>query len=146
MTYPEAVDIALCYGWIDGHKKSLDATHFLQKFTPRRKASTWSKINVDKVAVLTEQGRMREAGLAEVERAKRDGRWEKAYKSPKDMEPPADFVKALEGNKNAKRFFDGLGRSKKYGFSWRIETAKREETRKKRIDEFVKLLAEGKTL
>ncbi|KAK5659652.1 hypothetical protein OQA88_860 [Cercophora sp. LCS_1] len=146
VTYDEAVDTALCFGWIDGQRKGLDDTHFLQRFTPRRKASIWSKRNVDKVAVLVSSGRMRAAGQAEVDAAKADGRWEKAYGGSSTMVIPEDFQSAVNRNKKAKTFFESLGKTKQYAFVWRIETAKREETRKKRIAEFVQLLAEGETL
>lgn len=146
VTYDEAVDVALCFGWIDGQRKGLDAIHFLQRFTPRRKASLWSKRNVDKIASLEAAGRMRAAGRAEVDAAKADGRWEKAYASSSTVVVPDDFQAALDRNSRAKKFFETLGRSKRYSFLWRIETAKREETRKKRIDEFVELLARQKTL
>ncbi|KAK4160385.1 bacteriocin-protection, YdeI or OmpD-associated-domain-containing protein [Cladorrhinum sp. PSN259] len=146
VTYDQAIDTALCFGWIDGQRKGLDAQHFLQRFTPRRKNSLWSKRNVDKVGVLVASGRMREPGKVEVEMAKSDGRWEKAYSSSSTMRVPADFEAALEQSKRAKTFFDSLNRTKRYSFLWKIETAKRAETRQKRIAEFVTLLAEGKTL
>jgi len=146
VSYDEAVDTALCYGWIDGQRKAHDETHFLQRFTPRRKASVWSKRNVEKVAALVAVGRMRPAGQAEVEAAKADGRWEKAYAGSSSIEVPDDFQAALDRNKRAKKFFDGLGRTKRFSFLWRIGTAKRAETRKKRIDEYVTLLAQQKTL
>ncbi|KAK4140939.1 uncharacterized protein C8A04DRAFT_39474 [Dichotomopilus funicola] len=146
VTYDEALDTALCYGWIDGQKKGLDADHFVQRFTPRRKNSLWSKRNVGKVAVLIDAGRMRESGQAEIDAAKADGRWEKAYAPPSTMEVPPDFQAALNRSKKAKTFFEGLGKSKRYAFLWRIETVKREETRKKKVEQFVALLAEGKTL
>ena len=146
VTYDEALDTALCFGWIDGQRKTHDAQHFIQRFTPRRKRSMWSKRNVDKVAVLIESGRMRQAGLAEVEAAKEDGRWERAYSASSVMEVPEDFRAALERDAKAKAFFDGLGKTKRYAFLWRITTVKREETRRRKIVEFVGLLAEGKTL
>ncbi|KAK0639522.1 bacteriocin-protection, YdeI or OmpD-associated-domain-containing protein [Cercophora newfieldiana] len=146
VTYDEAVDTALCFGWIDGQRKSHDENHFLQRFTPRRKASIWSKRNVDKVAVLVESGRMRPAGQTEVDAAKADGRWEKAYAGSRTIAVPEDFEVALSRNKKAKNFFETLGKTKRFSFLWRIETAKRAETRKKRIDEFVALLAQQKTL
>jgi uncharacterized protein YdeI (YjbR/CyaY-like superfamily) len=146
ITYDEALDTALCFGWIDGQKKSHDVDHFLQRFTPRRKRSMWSQRNCAKVAVLVEAGRMRPAGQAEIDAAKADGRWEKAYSSSSLMEVPDDFQSALDRNKKAKTFFDGLGKTKRYAFLWRIATVKREETRRKKIDQFVELLSEGKTL
>lgn len=146
VTYDEALDTALCFGWIDGQKKTHDAHHFIQRFTPRRKKSMWSQRNVDKVAVLIEAGRMRQAGHAEIEAAKADGRWAKAYSSSSVMEVPADFQAALDGNRKARTFFEGLGKTKRYSFLWRLATTKREETRRKKIEQFVQLLGEGKTL
>ncbi|GAB1320013.1 Bacteriocin-protection, YdeI or OmpD-associated-domain-containing protein [Madurella fahalii] len=146
VTYDEAIDIALCFGWIDGQRKSHDAEHFLQRFTPRRKKSIWSKRNVDKVTELIAAGRMRDAGQLEIDAAKADGRWEKAYSSASVMQVPPDFQAALDRNKKAKTFFENLGKTKRYPFLWRIETAKRDDTRKKRIEQFVGLLAGGKTL
>ncbi|KAK4123137.1 hypothetical protein N657DRAFT_634336 [Parathielavia appendiculata] len=146
ITYDEALDVALCFGWIDGQKKSHDEHHFLQRFTPRRKNSMWSKRNVNKVAVLIAAGRMRQAGQAEVDAAKADGRWEKAYSSSSTMEVPDDFQAALDRNRKAKTFFESLGKTKRYSFLWRIVTAKREDTRRRNIEKFVGILAEGKTL
>ncbi|KXX81277.1 hypothetical protein MMYC01_203217 [Madurella mycetomatis] len=146
VTYEEALDTALCFGWIDGQRKSHDAEHFLQRFTPRRKKSIWSKRNVDKVGELIAAGRMRDAGQLEIDAAKADGRWEKAYSSASVIQVPADFQAALDQNKKAKTFFEGLGKTKRYPFLWRIETAKRDDTRKKRIEQFVELLAKGQTL
>ncbi|KAK3682232.1 bacteriocin-protection, YdeI or OmpD-associated-domain-containing protein [Podospora appendiculata] len=146
VTYEEALDTALCFGWIDGQRKGHDDGHFLQKFTPRRKSSLWSKRNVAKVAVLIEAGRMRAGGQAEIDAAKADGRWQKAYASSSNIKAPPDFQKALDRNKEAKVFFDALNKSKRYSFLWRIETAKRDDTRRKRIEQFVGLLADHKTL
>ncbi|KAL1841466.1 hypothetical protein VTJ49DRAFT_7021 [Mycothermus thermophilus] len=146
ITYDEALDAALCWGWIDGQRKGFDAQHFLQRFTPRRNGSLWSKRNCDKVASLIEAGRMRSPGLAEVEKAKASGLWEKAYAGSSTIEVPNDFQDALDRNPKAKTFFEGLGRTKRYPFLWRITTAKRAETRSKRIEQFVELLAAGKTL
>ncbi|KAK4188560.1 bacteriocin-protection, YdeI or OmpD-associated-domain-containing protein [Podospora australis] len=146
VTYDEAIDCALCFGWIDGQRKSHDAQHFIQRFTPRRKKSMWSKRNVDKVAVLTAPGRMRPAGQDEVDAAKADGRWEKAYSGSSVMEVPADLEAALGKNKRAHTFWEGLSRTKRYPFLWRIETAKKAETREKRVEEFIGLLSKGKTL
>ncbi|KAL2181156.1 bacteriocin-protection, YdeI or OmpD-associated-domain-containing protein [Thermothelomyces heterothallicus CBS 202.75] len=146
ITYEEALETALCFGWIDGQKKSLDADHFIQRFTPRRKGSLWSRRNVEKVEALIAAGRMREPGWAEVEAGKADGRWEKAYAPASAMQVPDDFREALERNSKAKAFFEGLGKTKRYSFLWRITTAKREETRRKKIDQFITLLARGETL
>lgn len=146
VTYAEALDVALCYGWIDGQKGSFDEQYFLQKFTPRRPKSIWSKINVEKVAGLIASGEMKPAGLKAVEAAKQDGRWAAAYSSQKNMEVPADFQSALNKNKKAKAFFETLTGSRRYSFLFRIETAKKAETREKRIRQFVEMLEKGETL
>ncbi|MBN8657422.1 MAG: YdeI/OmpD-associated family protein [Anaerolineae bacterium] len=146
VTYAEALDVALCYGWIDGQKGSFDEQYFLQKFTPRRPKSIWSKINVEKVEGLIASGEMKTAGLKAVEAAKQDGRWAAAYASQKNIVVPADFQSALEKNKKAKAFFETLTGSKRYSFLFRIETAKKAETREKRIHQFVAMLAKGETL
>ncbi|KAL7815208.1 bacteriocin-protection, YdeI or OmpD-associated domain-containing protein [Trichoderma gracile] len=146
VTYHEAVDIALCHGWIDGQRKSLDSTSFLQRFTPRRPRSLWSRRNVERVELLTAEGRMRPAGVAAVEAAKEDGRWERAYAGPATMEVPGDFEDALAGNEAAKAAFQGLSKAQRYSFLWRIQTAVKRETRELKIRESIDLLAEGKTL
>jgi len=146
VTYDEAVDTALCFGWIDGQRKALCDTHFLQRFSPRRKGSIWSKRNVEKITALEIAGQLREAGRTEVEAAKADGRWEKAYSSSSMMVVPEDFQTALDRNKRARDFWETLGKTKRYPFLMRIETAKRDVTRTKRIGEFVKLLASQRTL
>lgn len=146
VTYAEALDVALCYGWIDGQKGSFDEQYFLQKFTPRRPKSIWSKINVEKVAGLIASGEMKPAGLKAVEAAKQDRRWAAAYSSQKNMEVPADFQSALNKNKKAKAFFETLTGSRRYSFLFRIETAKKAETREKRIRQFVEMLEKGETL
>ncbi|KAH0494763.1 hypothetical protein TgHK011_008352 [Trichoderma gracile] len=146
VTYHEAVDIALCHGWIDGQRKSLDSISFLQRFTPRRPRSLWSRRNVDRVELLTAEGRMRPAGVAAVEAAKEDGRWERAYAGPATMEVPGDFEDALAGNEAARAAFQGLSKAQRYSFLWRIQTAVKRETRERKIREYIDLLAEGKTL
>lgn len=146
VTYAEALDEALCLGWIDGQKKSCDDTAFLQKFTQRRKRSVWSKINVGHIERLEKEGRMKPPGLAAVEAAKADGRWEAAYHSSQAAEMPEDFLTALEKEPGAKAFFETLSRSSRYPFFFRITTAKRPETRSKRIADFVALLKRGEKL
>ncbi|KAK7228231.1 hypothetical protein V2G26_000401 [Clonostachys chloroleuca] len=148
ITYDQAVDTAICYGWIDGQRKSIPdpGTHFAQRFSPRRPRSIWSARNVAKVDTLAAQGRMKAAGWAEVDAAREDGRWDRAYAGPATMEAPADFLAALEGNEAAREFWGGLGRSARYSFLIRIETAVKTDTRVKRIEQFVELLGEGKTL
>lgn len=145
VTYQEALDVALCYGWIDGQKRSFDDKYFLQKFTPRRPKSIWSKINTEKVERLMASGEMKPSGLKAVEAAKQDGRWDEAYKSQKNMSVPEDFQSALERNKKAMAFFETLAGSRRYSFLFRIETAKKAETRAKRIHLFVEMLERGET-
>jgi len=140
VTYAEALDIALCYGWIDGQKNSFDEKYFLQKFTPRRPKSIWSKINVEKVERLIASGQMKPSGLKAIEAAKADGRWKQAYSSQKNISVPEDFQSALDKNKKAKAFFETLNSSNRYPFLFRIETAKKAETRAKRIQQFVEML------
>lgn len=143
--YPEALDVALCYGWIDGIKKSYDAESWLQKFTPRRARSGWSKINTGHVERLVAAGRMQAAGLAQVEEAKRDGRWAKAYESQSKSTIPEDFLKALDKNAKAKKFFATLNKSNLYAISYRLQTAKRSETKEKRIKEILAMLEKGES-
>jgi uncharacterized protein YdeI (YjbR/CyaY-like superfamily) len=146
VSYSDAVDVALCWGWIDGQKKKLDDVHSLQRFTPRRARSRWSKVNVDRVARLTKAKRMQPSGLAEVERAKADGRWAAAYDSPSNMTVPDDFAAALDKNKQAAVFFETISAANRYAILYRIHDAKKPETRTARIEKFVDMLAEGKTL
>jgi uncharacterized protein YdeI (YjbR/CyaY-like superfamily) len=146
VTYPEAIEIALCYGWIDGQKQSHNAETWLQKFTPRGRKSIWSKINRDKALALIENGKMKPAGLAEVERAKQDGRWEQAYDSPSKAAVPTDLQRALNKNPRAKAFFATLEGRNRYAILWRVQTAKKTETRAKRIALFVEMLERGEKL
>lgn len=124
VTHDEVLDVALCYGWIDGQRKGYDDKYFLQKFSPRRRKSLWSKRNVNKVAELSAAGRMQPSGLAEVEAAKQDGRWQAAYDSSKDIVFPDDFLNALEKNKKAQAFFSTLSKSSMYAIAWRLATAR----------------------
>jgi len=146
LTYAQALECALCFGWIDGQKAALDDSFWLQRFTPRKARSKWSKINRDKVAALTDQGRMRPRGLAEVERAKADGRWEAAYDSPRSATVPEDLAGALAANPAAAAFFATLDATNRYAVLYRIHDAKRPETRAKRIATYVAMLADGKKL
>jgi uncharacterized protein YdeI (YjbR/CyaY-like superfamily) len=143
VTYDEAVDMALCHGWTDGQRKSHDDRFFLQKFTPRRPRSLWSKRNINKIAELTAAGRMQPSGLAEVEAAKQDGRWEAAYDSSRDMVVPEDFLEALAENTQAQSFFNTLSKSNVYAIAWRLATAKTPETRKRRFDVLLAMLGTG---
>jgi uncharacterized protein YdeI (YjbR/CyaY-like superfamily) len=146
VTYPEAVEVALCHGWIDGQKKTHDQHAWLQKFTRRGKKSIWSKINREKVAALIERGEMKPTGLAEVDRAKQDGRWEAAYDPPSRSTVPEDFQAALDGSPAAKAFWATLKSANRYAILFRIQTGKRAETRVKRIAQFVAMLERGETL
>ena len=146
VVYAEAVEIALCHGWIDGQVKRLDEQHYLQKFTPRRPRSKWSKLNREKAERLIAEGRMRPAGLREVERAREDGRWDEAYDSATTATVPDDFREALDAEPAAREFFESLGNTKRYAFLYRIRDAKRPDTRAKRVAEYVELLRVGKTL
>lgn len=145
-TYAEALDEALCYGWIDGQKYSYDEHSWLQKFTPRRPKSLWSQVNREKVAALIANGKMRPAGQAEIDRAQADGRWEAAYPSQSTAEIPDDFQAALDAQPGASQFFAGLTSAQRYSFLFRIITAKKAETRAKRIAEFAALLGRGEKL
>lgn len=140
LSYAEALDVALCYGWIDSQKRSHDASSWLQKFSPRGPRSIWSKINVDRVRALVETGRMRPAGLRAVEQAKVDGRWEAAYDSQSTATVPADFQDALDRNPEAREFFSTLDGANRYAILFRIQTAKRPETRARKIAEFIEML------
>jgi len=140
VTYEEALDVALCYGWIDGQKKGFDDKYWLQKFTPRGPKSIWSKINTEKVEKLIQGGEMQTAGLEAMEAAKKDGRWDAAYASQKNIGIPEDFQSTLDKNKKARDFFATLKSSERYSFLFRIQTAKKAETRAKRIQQFVEML------
>jgi uncharacterized protein YdeI (YjbR/CyaY-like superfamily) len=142
ISYPDAVDAALCFGWIDGQKKRDDESYWLQRFTPRSGTSIWSKINREKAVRLIELGQMRAAGLREVERAKRDGRWEGAYDSPSGAKIPPDFQAVLDQNPRAKAFFATLDSRNRYAVLFRIQTARKAETRAKRINQFVDMLSQ----
>jgi len=146
VTYAEAVEIALCYGWIDAQLKSQDTSYFLQRFLPRRPKSVWSKRNIEKVAKLIAQGRMQPAGLAEVEAAKKDGRWGRAYDSPATSMVPPDFQKALDAAPKAKAFFETLNKSNRYAMLYRLQNVKRAETRQAKIQTYITMLKAGKTL
>jgi uncharacterized protein YdeI (YjbR/CyaY-like superfamily) len=143
ITYDEALDVALCYGWIDGQVKKHDENSYLQKFTPRRPKSMWSKRNVDHITRLETEGRMKPSGMIEVEKAKKDGRWESAYDSQGKMVVPVDFIELLSKNKKAFDFFESLNKTNKYSIGWRLQTAKNPETREKRIMEIINMMNKG---
>lgn len=140
VTYAEALNEALCYGWIDGQKKSYDTDSFLQKFTPRRARSMWSKRNIELVAQLTDQKLMMPSGIAQVEQAQKDGRWAAAYDKPSEMVVPNEFITELQKHPVAEKFFATLNKSNRYAIAWRLQTAKTEETRKRRQDKIIALL------
>jgi uncharacterized protein YdeI (YjbR/CyaY-like superfamily) len=146
ITTPEALDVALCFGWIDGQRKSIDETYFMQKYTPRRARSKWSKINVGKATELIASGAMRPAGLAEIERAKADGRWAAAYDSPGKMTVPPDLQAELDKRPEAAAFFATLNSTNRYAILYRLHDAKRPETRARRLAQFVEQLERGETL
>lgn len=146
VNYQEAVEVALCYGWIDGLARKLDEDFYGQRFTPRRAKSKWSKINRTKVEQLIKDGKMKPAGLAEIERAKADGRWDAAYDSPSTMDVPDDLRLELEKKPRARRFFETLNKSNRFAVLYQIHDAKRPETRARRIAKFVEMFNEGKKL
>ena len=143
LTYAEALDQALCHGWIDGLKKSFDEQSWLQKFTPRRPKSGWSKMNTRHVERLIESEKMAPAGLKEVEAAKRDGRWKAAYDSFGNATVPIDFLKELAKDNKAKAFFETLNKTNLYSIAYRLQTAKKPETREKRMKAIIEMLARG---
>lgn len=146
MSYAEALELALCYGWIDGQKKSDGGGYWLQRFTPRSARSIWSKINRDKALALIASGQMQPAGLQEVERAKSDGRWQAAYDSARTAVIPEDLQQALAASPAAQAFFATLNAQNRYAILFRIQTAKKAETRAKRIAAFTQMLSEQKKL
>jgi len=140
VTYSEALDVALCHGWIDGQKKAFDESFWLQKFTPRGARSIWSKINREKALDLIQSGRMKPAGLLEIEKAKVDGRWAAAYDSQKSATVPVDFQAELDAHPDANTFFSTLDSGNRYAILFRIQTAKKPETRSRRVQEFIAML------
>jgi uncharacterized protein YdeI (YjbR/CyaY-like superfamily) len=145
VVYAEALDVALCYGWIDSQVARYDERFYLQRFTPRRSRSTWSRINRDKIEVLTKEGRMKPAGLEQVELAKADGRWEAAYASPANAAVPDDLRSALDGSPRAAEHFATLTRANRYAIIYRLDDAKKPQTRARRLETFVGMLERGET-
>jgi uncharacterized protein YdeI (YjbR/CyaY-like superfamily) len=145
ITYAEALDQSLCYGWIDGQKQAHDEHSWLQKFTPRRAKSGWSKVNTQHVERLVKTGQMTSAGLKVIESARADGRWNAAYDSPRNATPPEDFLRALDNNRKAKAFFETLNKANVYSIVYRLQTAKKPETREKRMKLILEMLARGET-
>jgi uncharacterized protein YdeI (YjbR/CyaY-like superfamily) len=146
VTYDEALEVALCYGWIDGQKKGFDDKYWLQKFTPRGAKSIWSKINTEKAEKLIKSGEMEAAGLKVIEAAKHDGRWDAAYESQKNISVPDDFQAELDKNPKAKASFATLNSVNRYAILFRIHNAKKAETRVRRIQQFVEMLERGEKL
>lgn len=148
VTYAEALDVALCHGWIDGQKRGFDATYFLQRFTPRRPKGLWSKINIGHVERLVAAGRMRAGGQREIDAAKADGRWDAAYDGSRTMAVPPELEQALSlaKHRKAKAFFDTLDAANRYAVCWRVQTAKKPETKAKRVEMLVAMLARGEKL
>lgn len=146
VTYDQALDVALCHGWIDGQKRGFDGDWFLQRFTPRRPKGLWSKINIGKVERLSAEGRMRPAGQREVDAAKADGRWDAAYDGARNMEVPPELAAALAKNRKARTFFETLDKSNRYSVCWRVQTAKKPETKAKRVETLVAMLARGEKI
>ncbi len=146
ISWQEAVTEALCWGWIDGVKKPLDASAFLQRFTPRRSGSNWSKRNRENAEQLIKDGRMRAPGLIHVQAAQQDGRWENAYAPASEMRVPDDFIAALDKLPEAKRFFAELNKTNLYAIAYRLQTAKKPETRTKRLNQLLSMLQKGEKL
>jgi uncharacterized protein YdeI (YjbR/CyaY-like superfamily) len=146
LTYDEALEEALCHGWIDGQRRGRDERTFVQRYTPRRPRSLWSQRNVDLIARLEQEGRMRPAGRAQVERAKADGRWDKAYGGASTLEVPPDLAAALAADPKAQAMFDILTSANRFGVIYQVTGAKRPETRVRRIARFVEELSRGETL
>src|SRR5688572_19654840 len=143
VSYPEAVEVSLCYGWIDGQANKYDENSYLQRFTPRRPKSIWAKKNIERVTRLIAAGKMKPAGLKEIEAAKADGRWKMAYDSPETMEIPDDFLKALSKNPKAKKFFGTLNKTNIYSITGRLQTAKKPVTREKRMKSILEMLSKN---
>ncbi|HEU5105415.1 MAG TPA: YdeI/OmpD-associated family protein [Solirubrobacterales bacterium] len=146
VTYAEALEVALCFGWIDSQKRGLDETHFLQRFTPRRPRGRWSKINREKAEALIEAGQMRPAGLAEVEAAKADGRWEAAYEGQKSAKVPPDLQRELDANPAVAEFFASLDSANRYAILYRLDEAKKPETRDRRLRKYIAMLERGEKI
>ena len=140
INYAEGLEVALCYGWIDSQAKSLDNKFYLQKFTPRRSKSVWSKVNTEKIKKLIAEGKMKPAGMAQVEQAKADGRWKDAYEPQSRAVAPEDFKVALDKNPKAKVFYDSLNSANRYAFIFRLRSVKRPQTRAAKIEKFIIML------
>jgi len=146
VSYAEALEVALCFGWIDSQKRSFDEKHFLQRFTPRRPRGRWSRINREKTEELIEAGRIRPAGLAQVEAAKADGRWDAAYEGQRSAAVPADLQRELDASPAAREFFATLDSANRYAIVYRLGEAKKAETRERRLRKFVEMLERGEKI
>jgi uncharacterized protein YdeI (YjbR/CyaY-like superfamily) len=146
VTYAEALELALCFGWIDSQKRGFDERHFLQRFTPRRPRGRWSKINREKAEVLLGAGSVRPAGLAEIDAAKADGRWEAAYEGQRGAQVPPDLRRELDANPAAAAFFAGLDGANRYAILYRLDEAKKPETRERRLRKFIAMLERGEKI
>jgi len=144
VNYDQALDEALCFGWIDGQVKTYDDQSYIQRFTPRRSGSIWSKRNIEHISRLKNEGRMRPAGMKEAEAAKADGRWDNSYDSPSNMTIPEDFMNELSKDQATAEFFNKLNKTNKYAIAWRLQTAKKPETRAKRMKAIIEMLSKGK--
>ena len=143
VNYDQALDEALCFGWIDGQVKTYDDQSYIQRFTPRRSGSIWSKRNIEHISRLKNEGRMRPAGMKEAEAAKADGRWDNSYDSPSNMTIPEDFMNELSKDQATAEFFNKLNKTNKYAIAWRLQTAKKPETRAKRMKAIIEMLSKG---
>lgn len=143
--HDKALDVALCYGWIDGLAKSIDEESFMQRYTPRGPKSSWSKVNREHIERLTKEGRMKPSGSAAVEAAKADGRWEAAYDSPKNAVFPPEFLALLESNAAAKSFLATLSKVNSYAMIYRLQNAKKQETKERLMERFIQMLEKGET-
>jgi uncharacterized protein YdeI (YjbR/CyaY-like superfamily) len=146
LSYDQALEEALCHGWIDGQTRRRDEATYRQRFTPRRRRSVWSKRNTEKAERLLAEGRMHPAGIAEMERAKEDGRWQAAYGGSAEIEVPPELVAALAAEPRAQAMFDALSRQNRYAILYRLATARRADTRARRVEQFVAMLARGETI
>jgi len=146
VSYSQALDVALCHGWIDGLKRTCDAQYFLQRFTPRKAKSLWSRLNIARVEKLVAAGRMQAAGAREVEAARADGRWSAAYAAASAMEVPAELDAALKKSAKARKAFEALDRTNRYAFCWRVHTAKKPETKAARVEKFIGMLERGEKI
>lgn len=141
----QALNVALCYGWIDGQAKPVDEQYYLQKFTPRRARSMWSKVNIGLVTKLIDDGKMQPAGQAAIDEAKADGRWGAAYDPPSTATVPPEFTEALNAHPKAAAFYETLNKTNKFAIAWRIQTARKEETKQRRIEKIIAMLENGET-